>query len=191
MNKFYSFVLVLSLGAAANSQAQKKSIDQRVDSLMALMTITEKVGQLNQYSGREVTGPTSDRKNYLLNDIKTGMVGSMLNVKGVKDTREIQAVALQSRLKIPLLFSLDVIHGYKTVFPIPLAESASWDLEAIKQTAHVAAKEAAASGIHWTFAPMVDIARDPRWGRVMEGAGEDTYLGSAIATARVFRLSRQ
>jgi beta-glucosidase len=109
----------------------------------------------------------------------------MLNVKGVKDTREIQAVALQSRLKIPLLFSLDVIHGYKTVFPIPLAESASWDLEAIKQTAHVAAKEAAASGIHWTFAPMVDIARDPRWGRVMEGAGEDTYLGSAIATARV------
>lgn len=149
------------------------------------MTLKEKVGQLNQYSGREVTGPASDKKNYLLNDIKTGMVGSMLNVKGVKDTREIQAVALQSRLKIPLLFSLDVIHGYKTVFPIPLAESASWDLEAIRQTAHVAAEEAAASGIHWTFAPMVDIARDPRWGRVMEGAGEDTYLGSAIARARV------
>lgn len=184
MNKFYSLITILCLGVIS-SQAQQKPISQRVDSLMKLMTLTEKVGQLNQYSGREVTGPTSDRKNYLLNDLKSGMVGSMLNVKGVKDTREIQSIALQSRLKIPLLFSLDVIHGYKTVFPIPLAESASWDLEAIKETAHIAAKEAAASGIHWTFAPMVDIARDPRWGRVMEGAGEDTYLGSLIARARV------
>jgi beta-glucosidase len=185
MNKKKNSLLLIAVALSTTLYAQKKSIDQRVDSLMALMTVTEKVGQLNQYSGREVTGPTNDRKNYLLNDIKIGMVGSMLNVKGVKDTREIQAVALQSRLKIPLLFSLDVIHGYKTVFPIPLAESASWDLDAIKQTAHVAAEEAAASGIHWTFAPMVDIARDPRWGRVMEGAGEDTYLGSAIARARV------
>lgn len=149
------------------------------------MTLQEKIGQLNQYSGSEVTGPASDRKNYLLNDIKNGRVGSMLNVKGVKDTREIQALALQSRLKIPLLFSLDVIHGYKTVMPVPLAEAASWDTIAIRQSAHIAATEAAASGIHWTFAPMVDIARDPRWGRVMEGAGEDTYLGSAIARARV------
>lgn len=186
MNKFFSLSVLCIFGLMPLTQAQqRKTIDQRVDSLMKLMTLTEKVGQLNQYSGREVTGPSSDRKNYLLNDIKTGMVGSMLNVKGVKDTREIQAVALQSRLKIPLLFSLDVIHGYKTVFPIPLAESASWDMEAIRATAHVAAEEAAASGIHWTFAPMVDIARDPRWGRVMEGAGEDTYLGAAIARARV------
>jgi beta-glucosidase len=107
-------------------------------------------------------------------------VGSMLNVKGAKDTREIQAEALKSRLHIPLLFSLDVIHGYKTVFPIPLAEAASWDLDAIRLGAHVAAKEAAAAGIHWTFAPMVDVGRDPRWGRVMEGAGEDTYLGVQI-----------
>lgn len=186
MNKFFSLSVLCIFGLMPLTHAQqRKTIDQRVDSLMKLMTLTEKVGQLNQYSGREVTGPSSDRKNYLLNDIKTGMVGSMLNVKGVKDTREIQAVALQSRLKIPLLFSLDVIHGYKTVFPIPLAESASWDMDAIRATAHVAAEEAAASGIHWTFAPMVDIARDPRWGRVMEGAGEDTYLGSAIARARV------
>lgn len=186
MNKISRLtLLLLIIGLTPKIYAQKKSIDQRVDSLMKLMTLKEKVGQLNQYSGKEVTGPTSDRKNYLLNDIKSGMVGSMLNVKGVKDTKEIQAVALQSRLKIPLLFSLDVIHGYKTVFPIPLAESASWDMEAIRETAHVAAEEAAASGIHWTFAPMVDIARDPRWGRVMEGAGEDTYLGSAIARARV------
>ncbi len=185
MNKITSLILLLFIGFTPKLNAQKKSIDQRVDSLMKLMTLKEKVGQLNQYSGKEVTGPTSDRKNYLLNDIKSGMVGSMLNVKGVKDTKEIQAVALQSRLKIPLLFSLDVIHGYKTVFPIPLAESASWDMAAIRETAHVAAEEAASAGIHWTFAPMVDIARDPRWGRVMEGAGEDTYLGSAIARARV------
>lgn len=166
-------------------QAQEKVILKRVDSLLKLMTLKEKIGQLNQYSGREVTGPASDRKAYLLKDIQNGMVGSMLNVKGVKDTREIQAVALKSRLKIPLLFSLDVVHGYKTVFPVPLSEAASWDMEAIKQSAHIAAKEAAASGIHWTFAPMVDIARDPRWGRVMEGAGEDPFLGSAIAEARV------
>ncbi|WP_461787635.1 beta-glucosidase BglX [Pedobacter sp.] len=185
MNKFLSLSFFLSLVFIGQAQAQRKTISQRVDSVMKLMTLAEKVGQLNQYSGREVTGPASDRKNYLLNDIKNGMVGSMLNVKGVKDTREIQAIALQSRLKIPLLFSLDVIHGYKTVFPIPLAESASWDLEIIKQSAQVAAEESAASGIHWTFAPMVDIARDPRWGRVMEGAGEDTYLGAQIAKARV------
>lgn len=184
MYKILKLTLVLS-SLSVVSFAQKKSIDQRVDSLMKLMTLKEKVGQLNQYSGREVTGPSSDRKSYLLNDIKSGLVGSMLNVKGVKDTKEIQAIALQSRLKIPLLFSLDVIHGYKTVFPIPLAESASWDMSAIRETAHIAAAEAAASGIHWTFAPMVDIARDPRWGRVMEGAGEDTYLGAAIAKARV------
>lgn len=171
--------------AALTASAQNKPIKKRVDSLLKLMTLKEKIGQLNQYSGRELTGPASNRKNNLLNDIRSGMVGSMLNVKGVKYTREIQAAALQSRLKIPLLFSLDVIHGYKTVFPVPLAEAASWDMEAIGQSAHIAAKEAAASGIHWTFAPMVDIARDPRWGRIMEGAGEDTYLGSAIAKARV------
>lgn len=186
MNKFFSLSLLLSVSiTGTHVHAQRKTIEQRVDSVMKLMTLSEKVGQLNQYSGREVTGPASDRKNYLLNDIKGGKVGSMLNVKGVKDTREIQAIALQSRLKIPLLFSLDVIHGYKTVFPIPLAESASWDLDVIRKSAQVAAEESAASGIHWTFAPMVDIARDPRWGRVMEGAGEDTYLGSKIATVRV------
>lgn len=185
MNKFLSLTLLWSATVATQTFAQQKTIEQRVDSVMKLMTLTEKIGQLNQYSGREVTGPASDRKNYLLNDIKNGMVGSMLNVKGVKDTKEIQAIALQSRLKIPLLFSLDVIHGYKTVFPIPLAESASWDLSIIRRSAEVAAEESAASGIHWTFAPMVDIARDPRWGRVMEGAGEDPYLGAQIAKARV------
>ncbi|WP_345953274.1 glycoside hydrolase family 3 N-terminal domain-containing protein [Mucilaginibacter sp. PAMB04168] len=182
--KLLGTLLILGIWAATAS-AQKKTINQRVDSLLRLMTLEEKVGQLNQYSGKEVTGPVSERKTNQLNDIKSGLVGSMLNVKGAKDTREIQAVAMQSRLKIPLLFSLDVIHGYKTIFPIPLAEAASWDMDAIRQSAHIAAKEAAAVGQHWTFAPMVDVGRDPRWGRVMEGAGEDTYLGSMIAKARV------
>lgn len=180
-----TLLLVLVLVAFIPALAQDKKIEKRVDSLLKLMTLEEKVGQLNQYSGREVTGPLSEKKTNQLNDLKSGWVGSMLNVRGVKDTREIQSVALQSRLKIPLLFGLDVIHGYKTVFPIPLAEAASWDLELMQQSAHIAAKEAAAAGIHWTFAPMVDIGRDPRWGRVMEGAGEDTYLGSLIAAARV------
>jgi beta-glucosidase len=170
---------------AATTAATPADIERRISDLLAQMTLEEKVGQLNQYSGREVTGPASDRKNTLLSSIRSGQVGSMLNVKGVKDTRAIQAEALKSRLKIPLLFSLDVIHGYHTTFPIPLGEAASWDLDAIRLGAHVAAREAAASGIHWTFAPMVDVGRDPRWGRVMEGAGEDTYLGSLIAKARV------
>ena len=163
----------------------QQPVEQRISVLLQQMTLEEKVGQLNQYSGRELTGPASARKANQLNAIRSGQVGSMLNVRGVKDTRAIQAEALKSRLHIPLLFSLDVIHGYKTVFPIPLAEAASWDLAAIRLGAHVAAKEAAAAGLHWTFAPMVDVGRDPRWGRVMEGAGEDTYLGAQIARARV------
>ncbi|WP_222841480.1 glycoside hydrolase family 3 N-terminal domain-containing protein [Hymenobacter sp. BT188] len=183
-------LLGLLLASSPSVLAQKKpptaaSIEQRVSELLAQMTLAEKVGQLNQYSGRELTGPASNRKTDLLNSIRSGQVGSMPNVKGVAATRAIQAEALKSRLKIPLLFSLDVIHGYQTVFPIPLGEAASWDLAAIRESAHVAAREAAASGIHWTFAPMVDVGRDPRWGRVMEGAGEDTYLGSQIAKARV------
>lgn len=182
------FIFLSGLFVFFNSQlvsAQDIKISKKVDSVLKLMTLEEKTGQLNQYSGREVTGPVNDKNNNMLNDIRQGKVGSVLNVRGVKDTREIQAVALQSRLKIPLLFSLDVIHGYKTIFPVPLAEAASWDMDAIKSSAHIAAKEAAASGIHWTFAPMVDVGRDPRWGRVMEGAGEDAYLGSMIAIARV------
>jgi beta-glucosidase len=165
--------------------AQKKTIDQKVDSVLKLMTLDEKVGQMNQYSGPwEHTGPITEQGD-ILEQIKEGKVGSMLNVNGVEHTRELQQLAMQSRLKIPLLFGQDVIHGYRTTFPIPLAEAASWDLNAIGLSARIAATEASASGIHWTFAPMVDIARDPRWGRVMEGAGEDPYLGSLIAAARV------
>jgi beta-glucosidase len=183
MKRFvFAFLLVPTLPALAQAPLP---VEQRITALLQQMTLAEKVGQLNQYAGHELTGPASSRKTDQLNAIRTGQVGSMLNVKGAKDTREIQAEALKSRLHIPLLFSLDVIHGYKTVFPIPLAEAASWDLDAIRLGAHVAAKEAAAAGIHWTFAPMVDVGRDPRWGRVMEGAGEDTYLGAQIARARV------
>lgn len=165
--------------------AQKKSIDQRVDSVLKLMTLDEKIGQMNQYNGDfAATGPiTKDGDKQ--NQIRKGMIGSMLNIMGVDHTRTLQEIAMQSRLKIPLLFGQDVIHGYRTIFPLPLAEAASWDLTAIEKSARIAAVEASAAGIHWTFAPMVDIARDPRWGRVMEGAGEDTYLGSMIAAARV------
>jgi beta-glucosidase len=183
--KIQTIAAAISAALAFSAHAQDVQIDRKVADLMKQMTVTEKVGQLHQLSGRQFTGPTSSEYASKLADIRAGKVGSMLNVIGVADTREIQALALQSRLKIPLLFSLDVIHGYKTVFPVPLGEAASWDLDAIELSAHIAAKEAAAAGIHWTFAPMVDVARDPRWGRVMEGAGEDTYLGSQIAVARV------
>jgi len=174
-------LLLFSLFASA----QQQTIDQKVNDLLKKMTIEEKIGQLNQYTGdNQATGPITINPNKQ-SEIKQGLIGSMLNVIGTKYTRQYQELAMQSRLKIPLLFGQDVIHGYKTTFPIPLAEAASWDLEAIELAARVAATEAAASGIHWTFAPMVDIGRDPRWGRVMEGAGEDTYLGSKIAYARV------
>lgn len=165
--------------------AQQKTIDQKVETLLKQMTLEEKIGQLNQYTGdNTATGPITINPNKQ-DEIKKGLIGSMLNILGTKYTRQYQELAMQSRLKIPLLFGQDVIHGYKTTFPIPLAEAASWDISAIEQSARIAATEAAASGIHWTFAPMVDVGRDPRWGRVMEGAGEDTYLGSKIAYARV------
>ncbi|MFA6434883.1 MAG: glycoside hydrolase family 3 N-terminal domain-containing protein [Elusimicrobiales bacterium] len=178
-----ALLLAAPAGRAAASAAN--TADEKVEALLKQMTLDEKIGQLSQYSGdRDATGPVSFKGNHR-EEIRNGRVGSMLNVLGAGYTRQYQEVAMQSRLKIPLLFGLDVIHGYKTTFPIPLAEAASWDLEAIERSARIAAAEAAASGIHWTFAPMVDIARDPRWGRVMEGAGEDTFLASRIAAARV------
>lgn len=166
-------------------EAQLKSIDQKVDSLMRLMSLEEKIGQLNQYNDDwSATGPVTVDTDKA-RQIRDGQVGSLLNCMGTDRTKSWQKIAMQSRLKIPLLFGQDVIHGYKTTFPIPLAEACCWDLDAIELSARIAAIEASASGIHWTFAPMVDIARDPRWGRVMEGAGEDPYLGSLIAYARV------
>lgn len=181
--KFNNIVLFFFSSVALYSQSQ--NYQPKVDSVLSLMTLDEKIGQLNQLSGDwEQTGPTvatEDKKEAILK----GFVGSMLNVHGAETTRHIQELAMQSRLRIPLIFAQDVIHGYRTTFPIPLAEAASFDLNLIEKASRIAATEAASAGIHWTFAPMVDISRDPRWGRVMEGAGEDTYLNSLVAEARV------
>lgn len=161
------------------------SIEAKVDSVLSLMTLDEKIGQMTQFSGQgTVTGPkiSDNFKEYL----EKGQVGSMFNVFGAKGLRQLQEEALKhSRLKIPILFAADVIHGYKTTFPIPLAESCSWDLDLMERSARIAAIEATSAGISWTFAPMIDISRDPRWGRVMEGAGEDVYFGNEVAKARI------
>jgi len=183
---FILFCLIGIFSSTNIASAQKLTVKQKVDALLKRMTLAEKIGQLNQYNGDwEATGPVTKDIGNKLDAIKRGEVGSIINITGVKHTRVFQDAAMQSRLKIPLLFGQDVIHGYSVTFPIPLAEAASWDIPAIERSARVAATEAAAGGVHWTFAPMVDIARDPRWGRVMEGAGEDPYLGSLIAGARV------
>ena len=160
-------------------------MDQFIDNLMGKMTLQEKIGQLNlPVSGEIVTGQA--KSSDVAGKIRKGQVGGLFNVKGVENIREVQKIAVeQSRLKIPLLFGMDVIHGYETVFPIPLALSCSWDMEAIKESARIAAKESSADGICWTFSPMVDICRDPRWGRMAEGGGEDPYLGSEISAAMV------
>ena len=195
-NKNLIFSGIFFLIAFGTINAQKKPhldktkpTEERIDLLMKQMTLEEKVGQMNQYNGFwEVTGPAPKGGNAELKykHLRDGWVGSMLSVRGVKEVRAVQKIAVEeTRLGIPLIIGFDVIHGYKTLSPIPLAEAASWDLEAIKKSAQIAADEASASGINWTFAPMVDIFRDARWGRVMEGAGEDPYLGSKIATARV------
>ena len=175
--------LVLA-GLGINISAQK-SIDQKVTELMAKMTLEEKIGQLNQYNDDiTATGPiTKDADK--AGQVRAGKLGSILNAVGTKNTKNWQDQAMQSRLKIPLLFGQDVIHGFRTTFPIPLGETATWDMNLIEKSARIAATEASAYGIHWTFAPMVDIGRDPRWGRVMEGAGEDTYLGTLVGKARV------
>lgn len=186
--------IVLLSTAKMNAQNKnyldsKKPIEERIDLLMSQMTLEEKVGQMNQYNGFwEVTGPTPKGGDAEIKyeHLRKGWVGSMLSVRGVKDVKAVQRIAVEeSRLGIPLIIGFDVIHGYKTLSPIPLAEAASWDLEAIKKSAQVAADEASASGINWTFGPMMDVSREARWGRVMEGAGEDPFLGSKIAFARV------
>ena len=166
---------------AAAPKAKKPDFEKRISALMAKMTLEEKLGQLQQLDG-EANG------NYRpehLELARKGLLGSTLNVRGAKRVNELQKAALESRLKIPILFAFDVIHGYRTVFPIPLGETASFDPQSAELNAAVAAKETRAAGVHWTFAPMVDIARDPRWGRMAEGSGEDPYLGAVMARARV------
>lgn len=177
---------LLACSALAINAYGQKTVDQKVAELLSKMTLEEKVGQMVQYSGFEyATGPQQSNSAAVLEEIKKGKVGSMLNVAGAEETRAFQKLAQQSRLKIPLLFGQDVIHGYRTTFPVNLGQAASWDLAMIEKSERIAATEASAYGIHWTFAPMVDIARDPRWGRVMEGSGEDTYLGTQIGLARI------
>jgi beta-glucosidase len=186
--KNYFFAFAICIAFVSTGCANKESTDEKIDALIAKMTLEEKAGQLNQYSGFEIlTGDIDDSKIGERNQrIKNGLLGSVLNVLGTEDVENAQRYAVeQTRLGIPLIFAFDVIHGYRTIFPIPLAESASWDLEAIERSARIAAIEASAAGQNWTFAPMVDISHDPRWGRVMEGAGEDPFLGGKIAQARV------
>lgn len=170
---------------AAGWMRADPKMDRFIADLMAKMTLDEKIGQLTLLTSNwESTGPTM-REGYK-DDIRAGRVGAIFNAYTAKYTRELQALAVEgTRLKIPLIFGYDVIHGHRTIFPISLGEAASWDLQAIEKAARISAIEASAEGIHWTFSPMVDIARDPRWGRISEGAGEDVYLGSLIAKARV------
>ena len=180
----FSDAVPVSRGAFRTTQAQ----ENHIDSLLRVMTLEEKAGQMNQYTSfYDVTGPapTEGTAAERLEEVRSGRVGSMLNVAGAAQTRKIQEMALQSRLGIPLIFGYDVIHGYKTQFPVPLAEVATWDDAIVERAAKRAAEEASAFGLHWTFAPMVDISPDARWGRIVEGAGEDPFLGVRMARARV------
>jgi beta-glucosidase len=171
--------------AAPTASTDSSTMNRFLDSLLGRMTLEEKLGQLNQPGGPgNDTGPAARAGTEA--EIRAGRIGSFLGVNGAALTRTLQRVAVEhSRLGVPLLFANDVIHGFRTVFPVPLAEAASWDPGAVERSAHIAAVEATAHGVHWTYAPMVDIARDPRWGRVVEGSGEDPYLGSVMAAARV------
>ncbi len=192
IKNIYCFLILISvcsfIGVSGQS-VKSAEIEKKIDDLLSRMTLDEKIGQMNQYNGFwQATGPVPQdgdaKSKYDL--LKKGMIGSVLNVNGAMNVRKLQEVAVkETRLGIPLIFGMDVIHGQKTIFPIPLAEACSWDLEAIEKSARISATEASAQGINWTFAPMVDITRDARWGRVMEGAGEDPFLGSKIGVARV------
>src|SRR5215470_15816018 len=168
-----------------NSELSDPAIERRVEELLKKMTIEEKVGQLVQYSAGQPTGPGTGRTDYA-DMLSKGEIGALFNIVTAKETNAFQRIAVEkSRLHIPLIFGLDVIHGFRTEFPIPLGMSATWDPQLVERAARVAAREASATGIRWTFSPMVDLSRDPRWGRVAEGAGEDPFLGSALARAYV------
>ena len=186
MKTFYGLAfLLLVVSCNKAPQSKQSSIDARVDSVMSLMTLEEKIGQLNLPSaGAFVTG--SVESSDIAKKIEEGKVGGLFNIKTVANIKAMQKIAVEkTRLKIPLIFGMDVIHGYESVFPIPLGLSCSWDMNLIQRSARIAAIEASADGINWTFSPMVDVSRDPRWGRVSEGSGEDPYLGSEIARAMV------
>ncbi|MDQ1639248.1 MAG: beta-glucosidase [Pyrinomonadaceae bacterium] len=183
--RYASLLLALALLATvthSSGQQRATNNERRIEALLARMTLAEKLAQLQQLDG-EGNGTFRPEHPDL---IRKGLLGSTLNVRGAKNTNQLQHVAMdESRLKIPVLFGFDVIHGYRTIFPIPLAEASSWDPASAERSAGIAAQEAYASGVRWTFAPMLDVARDPRWGRITEGAGEDPFLGAAFARARV------
>ena len=187
MNKKYSLLILLALLLPLGLQAQKppQDMDRFLDNLLKRMTLEEKIGQLNlPVTGEITTGQA--KSSDIATKIKRGEVGGLFNLKGVDKIRDVQRLAVEnSRLGIPLLFGMDVIHGYETIFPIPLGLSCTWDIPAIEESARIAAVEASADGISWTFSPMVDISRDPCWGRVSEGSGEDPFLGALIARAMV------
>ena len=177
----FALILCFTLTSSPRS-AQRKDVEKQINALLARMTLEEKLGQLQQLDG-EANGNFRPEHRDL---VRKGLLGSTLNVRGAQRTNELQRIAVEeSRLKIPLLFGFDVIHGYRTIFPVPLGEASSWDPVLAERSASIAAAEARAAGVHWTFAPMVDIARDARWGRIVEGSGEDPYLGSMMARARV------
>ncbi|MEO1021893.1 MAG: beta-glucosidase BglX [Bacteroidota bacterium] len=178
-------LLIQACSTATDNREYDPVIEAKVDSVLALMTLEEKIGQLTLYtSDMDQTGAFL-RSEYK-EDIRSGEVGAIFNAYGAAYTRELQEMAVnETRLGIPLLFGYDVIHGHRTIFPMPLAEASSWDLDMMEQTARIAAREATAEGLHWTFAPMVDISREPRWGRIVEGGGEDSYLGALIGAAKV------
>jgi beta-glucosidase len=195
--KSFKTALILSLCLSNLMMAQKMlpykdaklPVEKRIKDLLSRMTIEEKVGQLNQLNGGIMLGPKAEKdpsQKAKIQQVREGKISSFMNVVGAAETRAVQKIAIEeSRLGIPLLFALDVIHGHKTVFPIPLAEACSWNLDLAKKTAEIAANEASSAGLHWVFAPMMDVSREPRWGRVMEGFGEDPYLGGLFAAARV------
>lgn len=185
-NLLFGAVCLLSLGLTAqNKAAQDTEMNRFIDDLMSKMTLEEKLGQLNLPSAGDITTGQA-KSSDIAGKIKKGLVGGLFNIKGVDKIRDVQRVAVEeSRLKIPLIFGMDVIHGYETGFPIPLGLAATWDMQAIERSARIAATEASADGIFWTFSPMVDVSRDPRWGRVSEGNGEDPFLGGQIAKAMV------
>ncbi|MDQ3180446.1 MAG: glycosyl hydrolase, partial [Acidobacteriota bacterium] len=174
-------LLLLLFTFSVFAQTKQADIESKINALIAKMTLAEKLGQLQILDG-EANGNYRPEHIEL---VRNGLLGSTLNVRGAARVNELQREAMKSRLKIPHLFAFDVIHGYRTIFPVPLGEAATFDIRLAELSAYIAAKEARAAGVAWTFAPMVDIARDPRWGRIVEGAGEDTFLGSEFARARV------
>jgi beta-glucosidase len=187
-NNFTFSLLIITSVAFAQKKTAKPTIAPKeifVSQLLAKMTLEEKIGQLNLPTSGDITTGQANSSN-IAKKIEEGKVGGLFNIKSVQKIKEVQKIAVErSRLKIPLLFGMDVIHGYETTFPIPLGLSCTWDMNLIKRSAQIAAQEASADGINWTFSPMVDISRDPRWGRISEGSGEDPYLGSQIAKAMV------